>query len=80
MFLQDHGYAVAPFSVETSDYAFDAVTHDALDRLLEAMTPAQQEEAARRYDAAKRAEEKQPAPLMRNESAPAGPQKAPRPR
>jgi hypothetical protein len=51
-----------------------------LDRLLEAMTPAQQEEAARRYDAAKRAEEKQPAPLMRNESAPAGPQKAPRPR
>jgi peptidoglycan/xylan/chitin deacetylase (PgdA/CDA1 family) len=32
VFLQDHGYAVAPFSIETSDYAFDAVRHDAAAR------------------------------------------------
>ena len=31
-FLEGHGYAVAPFSVETSDYAFDAVRRDALAR------------------------------------------------
>jgi peptidoglycan/xylan/chitin deacetylase (PgdA/CDA1 family) len=31
-FLADHGYAVAPFSIETSDYVFDAVRRDALSR------------------------------------------------
>ncbi|MFN8093407.1 MAG: polysaccharide deacetylase family protein [Vicinamibacteria bacterium] len=35
-FLAAHGYAVAPFSVETSDYVFDAVREDALARKDEA--------------------------------------------
>jgi len=31
-FLAEHGYVVAPFSIETSDYVFDAVRHAALAR------------------------------------------------
>lgn len=52
-----------------------------LDQLLAAMTPAQQDEAARRFDEVKRAAEKQhEAPLVRNAPAPSGPPKGPRAR